>query len=112
MATFLTDGSTVEYTPSSAVTAGDVVVQGNMVGIAPLDIAADALGALQISGVFTFDKDNTESGVTVGVDAYWDSGASQATPTVGSNQLMGMFAETAATADTTCRVVLLNDPSA
>ena len=112
MATFLTDGSTVEYTPSSAVTAGDVVVQGNMVGIAPLDIAADALGALQISGVVTFDKDNTDPGLTVGVDAYWDSGASQATPTIGSNQLMGMFAETAATADTTCRVVLMNDPSA
>lgn len=43
-------GLRVDYTPGGAVDAGDVVVLSNMVGIAELDIAASALGALSIVG--------------------------------------------------------------
>ena len=33
--------SAIDYTPSSAVTGGDVVVLNGIVGIAPVDIAAN-----------------------------------------------------------------------
>ena len=55
-ATFIQDGKSIDYTPGSAVSAGDVVVQGDLIGIAKLDIAADALGALAVKGVFDFPK--------------------------------------------------------
>ncbi len=44
-------GAAIDYTPSSAVTAGDVIVQGALVGIPANDIAANTLGALSITGV-------------------------------------------------------------
>ena len=56
-AEFVQEGSAIDYTPGSAVTAGDVVVQSDLVGIAKLDIAANALGALAVAGVFDVAKE-------------------------------------------------------
>lgn len=50
------DGKNIDYTPGSAVNAGDVVVLGSIPFIAPLDIAANALGALATEGVFKVPK--------------------------------------------------------
>ena len=36
-ARFIHDGSSIDYTPGANVTAGDVVVQGNLLAIAKLD---------------------------------------------------------------------------
>ena len=55
-ARFVHDGEAIDYTPSSAVSAGDVVVQNDLVGVAKLDIAANTLGALAVKGVFDFPK--------------------------------------------------------
>lgn len=35
MATFVHEGKSIDYTPTSAVTAGDVIVLGTLVGVAP-----------------------------------------------------------------------------
>ena len=51
-AIFRQPGNSIDYTPSTAVSAGDVVVQGTLVAIARADIAANALGALATAGVF------------------------------------------------------------
>ena len=55
-ATFVQDGSSIDYTPSADVAAGDVVVQNDLVGIAKQPIAANALGALAVAGVFEVPK--------------------------------------------------------
>ena len=47
-AKYIQEGKNVDYTPGSAVTAGDVVVQGDLVGVAKLDIAANRQGALAV----------------------------------------------------------------
>ncbi|MGA1045940.1 MAG: capsid cement protein, partial [Phycisphaerales bacterium] len=52
MATLIHDGFTIDHTPTSAVAAGGVVVVGSIVGVAPRAISANALGAIQIEGVF------------------------------------------------------------
>ena len=44
-ARFIQNGDSIDYTPGSDVSAGDVVVQNNMVGITKLDIPAHALCA-------------------------------------------------------------------
>ena len=53
-------GNSIDYTPDAAVSAGDVVIQGDLVGVAKLDIAAGALGALAVWGVFDFPKATSE----------------------------------------------------
>jgi len=71
-AQFLYDGNTINYTPVSDVSAGDVVVQGDLIGIAKHDIAAGQLGALAVVGIFAVPK-ATGTGITAGAKLYWNS---------------------------------------
>ncbi|GMV98189.1 MAG: hypothetical protein AMXMBFR83_25410 [Phycisphaerae bacterium] len=103
MATFVHDGNSVDYTPSSAVTAGQVVVQGELVGVAKVDIPAGTLGALAVAGVFEFPK-ATGSAITAGALCYWDATNQRATTTATGNKLIGKCVKAAADADTTVRV--------
>ena len=89
MAVLKGDGRVVDYTPSAAVAAGDVVLQGAMIGIAPEPIAAGVKGALAVSGIAQFVKGTGDSGLTVGAKAYWNDATKVATSTVGSNCYLG-----------------------
>ncbi len=105
---FVHDGTSIDYTPSSAVTAGDVIVQNDLVGVAKRDIAANVLGALAIAGVFDFPKSTAGgSAIAAGVTVYWNTGAQQATATASGNKLIGKTVKAAADADATVRVKLL-----
>ena len=110
-AAFVQDGNSIDYTPSAVVTAGDVVVQGELVGVAKLDIPADRLGALAVTGVFDFPK--AAVSITVGVNIYWDedgdpvggtAGSGAATTTATDNKLIGKATAAAASGDVTARV--------
>lgn len=109
MATFVTEGNSIDYTPGADVTAGDVVVQGGLVGIAKLDIAAGTLGALAVAGVFDVPKAGG-GGVTfaAGAPVYWDDANNLAVATDGAgvNELMGKAVLAAADADSTVRTRL------
>ena len=106
-ATFVNDGKTVDYTPSSAVAAGDVVVQGDLVGVAKIPIAANALGALATVGVFDVPKAaGGGSAIAVGSTVYWDATNHVATTTSSGNKLMGKTVKAAADGDATVRVRL------
>jgi predicted RecA/RadA family phage recombinase len=107
LAIFAHDGDSIDYTPTSDVAAGDVVVQGDMVGVARTPIVANAPGSLAVAGVFDFPKATTTgSAIAAGTKAYWDAAASVATATAGSNKLLGKTVKAAADADTTVRVRL------
>jgi len=113
-ATFVHDGLAIDYTPGADVSAGDVVVQGGMVGIAKLDISSGVLGALALSGVFDVAKAE-EAFASVGGKIYWDAdgdpyggeaGSGAATATASGNTLMGFVAKTAESTDSTVRAKL------
>jgi len=105
---FIQDGDSIDYTPGSAVTAGDVIVQGDLIGVAKRDIAANTLGALAVEGVFDFPKASGGStAIGAGVTVYWNAGAGQATATSSGNKLIGKTVKAAADADTTVRVRLM-----
>ena len=95
-ATYRQIGDTIDYTPDSAVTAGDVVVFGtNLITIAPCDIAANEKRAVATRGVFNVPKDS--SNVTAGMPAYWDAdgdpvGGTAGTGAFTSNSALGPFA--------------------
>lgn len=89
-ANYKQEGVSLAYTPGSAVTAGDVVVQGSVVGIAKLDIEASRRGNLCVAGVFEVPKDASVVG-GFGERLYWDADGSP----VGGTALSGAFSKEA-----------------
>lgn len=86
--------SSIDYTPASAVTGGDVIVLNGIVGVAPVDIAANEKGALSIDGIFKLPK--TTAAVVRGLPIHWDTTGSPDNGTASSgaaNQLgVGTYA--------------------
>jgi predicted RecA/RadA family phage recombinase len=86
----------VDYTPDSDVSAGDVVVQNDLVGVAVNDIAANEKGSLVIDAVIKAPKTaGTSSAIEAGKIVYWDSGNSVVTETAGANYPLGLTVEAA-----------------
>jgi predicted RecA/RadA family phage recombinase len=108
-ATFIQDGKYVDHTPLGALASGDVVVQGDLVGVVVRPLAVGELGALVVDGVFDFAKE-AGGGVTfaVGAIAYWDdtNNVAVATDGAGANKQIGKVVKVAADADATVRVRL------
>ena len=106
-ARFIHDGNAIDHTPSSDVAAGDVVAFEDLVGIAKLDIAAGALGALAVSGVFDVAKD-TGGGTSIPMGAlvYWNPSAQQASTDSSGSVLLGKAVQAAGEDDATVRVRL------
>lgn len=106
-ARYVQKGESIDYTPSSAVAAGDVIVIGDIVAIAKLDIAAGTLGSLAVVGAFDVVKATTEgSALAAGSKIYWDAANQVATATATGNIYMGESIVAAVDADTTVRVRL------
>ena len=87
-ATFVSDGRSMDYTPGSAVTAGDVIEQNALIGIAKKDIAANSLGALALDGIFDVTKKANDV-ASVGTAIYWDPTNVEATVTAGAIRMPG-----------------------
>lgn len=108
-ATFIHEGSSIDYTPASDVSAGDVVVQSELLGVAKLDIAANMLGSLSVVGVFDFPKaTGVGEAIGQGLDVYWDESDTQATTDsdTGTNKKIGRSIASADDDATTVRVRL------
>ncbi|MBI9017364.1 MAG: DUF2190 family protein [Phycisphaerae bacterium] len=109
MAKFVHEGKSIDYTPSSAVTAGDVIVLGDLIGIAAIDIPADQLGALTVAGVFDLPKAvGASTAIAAGAMVYWDSadGKAKTDDETGANKYIGKVVNSAIDADITVRVRL------
>jgi predicted RecA/RadA family phage recombinase len=111
-AMFVQAGESIDYTPVSAVVAGQVVVQGSMIGVAKTPIAAGALGALAVKGIFDVVKANEQQ--ALGAALYWDAdgnpyggtaGTGCATTTAGGNTFIGFAQVAAGATDETVRVL-------
>ena len=108
-AQFIQQGNSIDYTPGTDISAGDVVVQGDLIGIAQIDSAANQLGALAVSGVFDIDKaTGVGTGIAVGTKVYWDVADQQATADdeSGANKYLGKTIIAAGDDDAKVRVRL------
>lgn len=108
MASYVQGDCLIDYTPSSAVAAGDVVVLADLVCVANRPIAANALGAVSIDGVHSLPKAAAASGkaISQGAVVYWDATAGNITTTATDNKRAGKAAAAALTTDTTVQVIL------
>ncbi len=106
-AKYVQTGDAVDYTPSADVKAGDVVVQNDLTGVAKLDIKADKLGALAVTGVFDVPKaTGAGSAIAAGAKVWWDAAVKQATTVALAQGYLGKAVKAAADADATVRVRL------
>lgn len=104
MASYVSDGEFIDYTPGAAVAEGAVVVIGNIIGVATKAIAANTLGAICVEGVVSMAKDG--AAITLGATVYWDATNSVVTATAGSNKTVGKCVKAAAAGDANALVRL------
>lgn len=108
-AIFIHEGKAIDYTPGADVSAGDVVVQGDLVGIAKLDIASGNLGALAVTGVFDVPKTaGVGEAIGAGAKVYWDvaDGVAKTDDESGANKYLGKTVAAAGDDDTKVAVRL------
>ncbi|MGL4594338.1 MAG: DUF2190 family protein [Thermoguttaceae bacterium] len=99
-------GLTIDYVPATNVTAGDIVAEGGIVGIANNDIAAGSLGALAVEGVFDVEKKPADI-FALGDTVNWDKENKLAVKATGANIVkLGIAVEAAAANDPAVRVRL------
>lgn len=107
-ATFVQNGDAIDYTPSSAVAQGDVVVlsggtAGKITGVAVRDIAANATGALQVRGIFDFVKASADA-FAIGEKVYWHTTNLNVVLSATGATLLGNAVEVKGAGTTTCKV--------
>lgn len=100
---YVGDDDLLDYTPGSAVAAGDVVVIGSLVAVAPRPIAANTLGTLSIEGVYSLPCASGATGAQgSAINWYATSGVAHASTGVAA----GKLAKARVAADTTVHVIL------
>jgi len=109
------EGKVVQYTAGADITAGSVVVMGNIIGVALVDIANGATGSVAIEGVFTVPKVSAAviavgESLTYDVSAgeFDDNAASPATGDITGAAAVAM--EAGANLQTTLKVKLTGVP--
>lgn len=109
---FQQSGDSIDYTPGSAVAAGDIVLYGSgttgFVAVAKSPIAANALGAVAIRGVFQIPNSGSAGSyevISAGAKVYLTSGG-LVTATAGSNTPLGRCVATTTANDAVVKVAI------
>lgn len=101
-----TSGDRIDYTPGSALAAGEVVSLGTMIGVPAAPIAANELGVLHVAGVAKGVTCLGTDVITVGAQLFWDAGNSRLTLTETDNVYAGAAASASANGVTTVDLLI------
>lgn len=105
MRNFIQDGDVLTVAAPAAVSSGDVVVVGGIVGVATTDAESAANVAVATRGVFTLTK-KTSLVISAGDAVYWDSDPGETNKT-DTDVYLGVAVESELSAATTVKVKLL-----
>lgn len=105
-ARYVHNGNAIDYMPTADVAAGQIITLGDMIGIARLDIKANTLGALAVTGVYDVVKGATA--FNPGDAVYWNAANSVAVAEAAGNTLFGRAVVAATESEPTVRVKLSN----
>lgn len=99
-----------DYTPSADVSAGDVIVVGDVPVIAHTDIPKDTLGAVAVGGgVYQCIADGA---ISAGTKVYWDDTANKVTATATGNAHIGFVAPGSASSADGDPILVVHRPDA
>jgi predicted RecA/RadA family phage recombinase len=112
MKNYIQTGNSVDYVnqTGSPIRSGDVVIVGNQIGIAAVNIAIGSHGQIILDGVFTLSADSSTA-FNFGDALYWDANANQLTTTATANTAAGICVVAKQSSDTIA-VVRLQPASA
>lgn len=113
MAYLKRDGNIVNIVASADIASGEIVVMGDLVGVATYPIKSGETGVIQRRGEY-HDVPCDTTTADVGDNAYWDAVNSVVTSTASQtvdsstvyNTLIGVFLEAVASTDTACVVLI------
>lgn len=87
MKNFVQNGKSLDVLASAAYSSGELVIEGNLVGVAVADIASGEVGAVSTEGVYAFEKEAAAT-LIQGDVAYYDS-ATKKLDATNSNPAVG-----------------------
>lgn len=79
----------VDYTPSGAVAAGEIVTLANACYVASRAIASGALGSLYCDGLFKSTYSDSGGTITDGAKVYFNTTSNEITDSTSSTTLIG-----------------------
>lgn len=112
-AIFKQEGEMVDWTPTAAVAAGEIIqLKDGRAAFAPTAIAAGILGAVQVCGIVEVAKVITQT-MLISNQVFWDTSASTCNLLHGGSTdfFLGTVVEDAAYAGTTVKVLLNQKPA-
>lgn len=101
---FIQDGDVIEITAGAAITAGQLVKSGVLVGVALNSAASGAKVRLALKGVFRVAK--ASGAISVGAAVYFVDASSNVNTTASGNTFAGHAVEAAQSGDATAVVRL------
>lgn len=102
---YVADGATIDYTSGATIASGDLVIAGELVGIAIDDMVSGDVGVVRIAGVVEVAKE-APLVISQGDLLYCDVTSGELDKTDTSQTLAGRAYADAASADTTVKVIL------
>jgi predicted RecA/RadA family phage recombinase len=103
---YVQSGATIDVVLAAAITVGDVLVIGNMSGVALKSGAIGDTISVQLEGVFTLKK-KAPLVITAGDICYWDDTLNEVTKTSAGAFPLGLAWTSQLSADTTIQIKLL-----
>lgn len=90
MRNFAQNGTHLDVTPSVAYASGELVILGDLIGVAVTDIPAGGTGVICCEGVFWFTKDPLAV-LAQGDHAHWDPTTKKVVDHGGSHPIVGII---------------------
>jgi predicted RecA/RadA family phage recombinase len=95
MKNYVQRGDTLDIVAAAAVSSGDVVIAGSIIGVANVDAEIGESFALDVVGVFTLPKTSALA-ISVGDVLYYDAANSVVNKTASGNTMIGVAVTAAA----------------
>lgn len=90
--TFRQQGDIIDYVAGSNLSAGDVVVESELIGQVVSDILSGEKGSLRVEGVINIPMLGTDT-PSIGDVIYWDAGNTRGTTTASTHKIIGKAVE-------------------
>lgn len=87
MKNYIQKGDTLEFTAASDVKSGEMVLVGNIVGVAVNDVANGATGVVNVTGVYEVPKE--ADAISKGASLYFKASTKSLTTTAQGNTFAG-----------------------
>ena len=105
MKNYINEGEAIDINVASAITSGQLVTIGELVGVAVNTTATSVDNVMKICGVFEVPK--ATGAITFGAKLYHDTVAGNVTTTAGSLKLAGYAVSAQLSGDATVKLKLL-----